>query len=341
MHIGVRAVLLVFLAIALGLVLHNVLEDARRSLGWFFAAAVVAVMINGPVEWLSRWIARGLAVVLMFLAIGGVAGIVAYGVFNDLSRELDKLEQAVPDAAREVEQSERFGELARDLKLVERAEEAVDGLGERLSGEARATAASVGAYFVGTVLVLFLLAWLPRFIERGISQIRDEDRRVRAWAVTGQTLGVARRYLSMVVVVALATGVLTYLIARWASLPAPVPLGLSVAIFSVVPYVGVVIGSLPAVLLAVGLESSRTALFVFLGLCLVQVGAALVQQRVQHATLYVGPGITLVVGLLGFATYNIGGAAFAVAAAVFALALVDALASDELAAEELDALTIV
>jgi len=334
-------VLALFAAITLGLVLHNALELSRRSIGWLFAAAVVAVMINGPVEWLSRWLSRWLAVLLMFLSIGAVAGVVAYGVFSDLSRELDGLEEALPRAARELEASEQFGEFARDLQLETRAQQAVDGLGERLSGEARATAASVGAYFVGTVLVLFLLAWLPRFIERGIAQIGDETRRARAWEVTGQTLGAARRYLSMAVLVALATGMLTYGIARWASLPAPVALGLFVAIFSVVPYVGVMIGSLPAVLLAVGLETSRTALALFVAVCAVQVGAAIVQQRVQHATLYVGPGITLIVGLLGFATYNIGGAVFGVAATVFALALVDALATDEPMPEELDALTIV
>jgi predicted PurR-regulated permease PerM len=328
-------------AVALGLALTAVLDDARRSLGWFFAAAVVAVLIDAPVAWLSRWMRRGFAVLLVFLAVGTGVGWVGYGVFHDLSSELDKLQREIPEAARRLEESEQFGELARDLELVQRAEDAVDGLGERLSGQARATAASFGAYFAGTVLVLFLLAWLPRYVDGGLSLVSDPARRARAKVVVEATLRTGRTYLLNAIAVAIASGVAGFSVARAADLPAPVPLGLFVAILSLVPYFGVMVGAVPLVVLAAGLESSARAVAVLVALFVVQVLAALAMRRVQQRTLYVGPGITLVVGLLGYAAYNIGGALFGVAAAVFALALLDAIATDEPAATELDALTIV
>jgi predicted PurR-regulated permease PerM len=335
-------VLGVFVAIALGLALAAVLNDARRSLGWFFAAAVVAVLLDGPVDALARRMRRGLAILLMLIVIAVVAGVVMYGVFNDFSSELRKLERQVPEAAAALEESERFGDLARDLRLAERAEEAVDGLGERLAGEARATAASFGAYFAGTVLVLFLLAWLPRYIEGALAVIDDEGRRRRMRYLVDTTLRHGRSYLSRAIVVAVGSGTTAFAVARVADLPAPVALGLFVAIFSLIPYLGVMVAAVPMVLLAAGLESSGSAVAVLLAMFVTQVGAAFAMRRVQRSTLYVGPGVTLVVGLLGYAVYNIGGALFGIAGAVFALAFVDAVATDgDLGPDSLDALTIV
>jgi predicted PurR-regulated permease PerM len=159
--------------------------------------------------------------------------------------------------------------------------------------------------------------------------------------VVDATLRNARRYLSTAVLVAVGAGFGTFVVARVASLPAPVALGLFVAIFSFVPYLGVMIGAIPMVLLAAGLESSGTALMVIFAVLGAQVGCAFAMRWVQRTTLYVGPGITLIVGLLGYAAYNIGGALFGIAAAVFTLALIDAVATDEPTPETLDALAIV
>lgn len=334
-------VLGLFGAVAAGVIAQTVLHGARRSIGWFFAAIVAAILVDGPVDLLTRYMRRGIAIVVVFLVVFGVVGVVVYGVFNDLSTELDRLEVELPRAAAELEASDQFGGLARDLELRQRARDAVDGLGERLSGEARSTAASFGAYFAGTVLVLFLLAWLPRYVEGGIMQIRDERRRARARDVVNATLHNGRRYLSAAIVVAFASGIITFAVARLVDLPAPVALGLFVAIVSFIPYLGVFVGSLPMVVLAAGLQSTGRALVVLFAAILLQVACAAVMRPVQRRTLYVGPGITLVVALLGFAAYNVGGALFGVAAVVFVLALVDALATDEEPPDALDALAIV
>ncbi len=332
---------MLYVAVALGLGLMAVLNDARRSLGWFFAAGVVTVLVDGPVQTLTRWMRRGLAISIVLVGIAVVAGVVNYGVFNDFSSELDKLEQAIPDAAASLERSERFGELATDLRLEERALLAVDDLGERMAGRARATAASFGAYLAGTVLVLFLINWLPRYVEGGLGLVRDETRRRRVRFVIDATLRHGRRYLSNAIAVAVAAGVGAYVVGRLADLPAPVALALFVAIFSLVPYLGVMVGAVPMVLIAAGLQDTATALVLLFAMFVIQVGVAMLMRRVQRSTLYVGPGVTLIAGLLGYAIYNIGGVLFAIAGAVFALALVDAVASDDLDAVSLDALTIV
>lgn len=336
-HIALPTVFATFATVAAAFVIHNVLDDARRSLGWFFAAAVVAIVIAGPVEALSRWMRRSVAVVVVLLATGGVIGAVGYGALNDLSRQLRRFENEVPKAARQIEASDRFGAVARDLDLDERAESVADVLSNKLWGEARATASHSGAYFAGTVLMLFLLAWLPRFVDGGLAQIEDGRRRERLRTIVEATLRDARRYLQGTIAIAAFAGGTGFVVARLASLPAPVALGVFVAVFSIVPYMGVAIGSLPTVLLAAAFESSRTTIVLVAALVGLQVGVALAQRRLQRATLYVGPGVTLVAGLLGFAAYNLGGAVFGIAAAVFALAVVDAVSRDEALREPVDA----
>jgi predicted PurR-regulated permease PerM len=51
--------------------------------------------------------------------------------------------------------------------------------------------------------------------------------------------------------------------------------------------------------------------------------------RVDRATLHVGPFVPVVVGLLGFEIYGIGGALYGVALAVFVMAFADAIAEED------------
>ena len=64
-------------ALAIGVVATwNVLTAARAVIATGVAAAVLALLLSGPVEWLSRQMRRGLAVlVTLLVAIGGFGGL--------------------------------------------------------------------------------------------------------------------------------------------------------------------------------------------------------------------------------------------------------------------------
>jgi predicted PurR-regulated permease PerM len=108
-----------------------------------------------------------------------------------------------------------------------------------------------------------------------------------------------------------------------ADLPGPAPLALWAGLFSLVPFVGVVVGSVPVVLLALAASPGRAVAVtvVLLGWQLVE--ALVLQRRLEARSLHVGPFVTVAVAMVGLELYGIGGALAAVALAVVVAALAD------------------
>jgi predicted PurR-regulated permease PerM len=121
-------------------------------------------------------------------------------------------------------------------------------------------------------------------------------------------------------------------VAWWLDLPAPIALGLFVGLLSLVPYLGVLLGSIPLLLLAAASEPGwRTALVAALVLAL-QAGAIVVARYAIHLrTVRVGPTVIAITALVGFEVYGFGGVAVGLALAVFAMAALDAWAAQDAA----------
>jgi len=105
-------------------------------------------------------------------------------------------------------------------------------------------------------------------------------------------------------------------------------LGVALGVFSLVPYLGVLVGSLPIVLLALGLEPSSprfaALLVVFVGYQLFEAFA--VQPRLDRRSIRIGPVLPLVVAMVAFELYGLVGALYGIAAAVFVVSVLDELA---------------
>ncbi len=128
-----------------------------------------------------------------------------------------------------------------------------------------------------------------------------------------------------------ANGVAAWLVFNAIALPAALSLSVLVGAFTMLPLVGVLIGGLPALLLAFGLGGWEDGGVVLAVLVVLQgIEAVLVRPRVDAVTLRVGPTVPIVAGLLGYELYGEGGAVHGVALAVIGLAMLDELgASDE------------
>jgi predicted PurR-regulated permease PerM len=97
---------------------------------------------------------------------------------------------------------------------------------------------------------------------------------------------------------------------------------------------GVIAGSVPALLIAAGLESFGRAgvlLAIVIGLQLVHIWVT--QPQIVARSLYVGPLVLIAAIVIGYRVYGTGGAVFGSAMTVFAVALMHA-AGDERAERE-------
>jgi predicted PurR-regulated permease PerM len=174
------------------------------------------------------------------------------------------------------------------------------------------------------VLLLFLLAYGPRFCQGALRQIRDDDRRAATAAVISGASTRARRYtlttlLHVMIVVVLASGTFYAL-----DLPAPFVVGLLFGAVGAIPFLGFVLGGIPALLLAVA--DGDVVVIVVVAAFVIgaqSIEALVIRPRVDAHTVRLGPALAMIVALLGFELYGVGGAAYALIALVFILAALD------------------
>jgi predicted PurR-regulated permease PerM len=326
-------------------VVVNVVSSATRVLGWLLAAILLAGLLDPVVQRVGRVIPRGFSVLVVLLALIGLAAVAGYGLIDQLGREVHRLERAAPDAARNIEESRRFGSAAREFKLAERTQRFVDELPQRLQGGSgadllRTNATRSVAYLAGGVLTAFLLLHGHRLVESGLAQIDDERRRRRVTRVLDRGYRRARAYAAGRFAFSIGTAIVVGTAGWVADVPGYRVLGLFAAVWSLVPTVGLFIGSLPIVALAGGTPGGTSAMWMLTFFAVLQVAEALAFRRfVERRSLRVGPFVSLLAGMVGFELYGIGGAIATLALAAFALGVADELApTDE---DEVDLSAIV
>jgi len=317
------SIAIVVVAVFLAFVLRDAFETAHTVIGWVVACSIVAMLVDPLVGRVDRFLPRWLSVILVLLALVVVVAGVALGLANDVVTSLEELEAAAPEAAASLE--ERFG-WAADVGLEDRVRTFIDDLRAQVRSDALSFASeSVPTYFVTGILMLFILGYGRRYVASFIDQF-DAARRPRMRQVISGASRRSERYLLITLAHGVVNGALAWLVFNSIDLRAALSLSVAVGVFTLLPLVGVLLGGLPAILLAFGLDGWPAGLIVLSALVVLQViEAVLVRPRVDTATVRLGPTVPVIVALLGFELYGIGGAVYGVALAVVGLAFLDQL----------------
>jgi putative heme transporter len=317
------AAVLLVAAVVVGFALAGAFEMAHRTFGWVVACSVVALLIDPLVDFVARAIPRWLAVIIVLLAVLATISALVVGIAHDLLSSLDELKENAPLAAQSLEQKYRW---ARDVGLGERVTDFVGDLDERVrKGTVSKALGTAPSYVVTGILMLFLLAYGKRYFDGFANQFAP-PRRDRIRVVGHEAASRGRRYLLSVIGHSIANGLIVGLTCWAVGLPAAVSLGFVAGVLTVLPLIGVLVGGLPALLLAFGLLAWWKALIVLVVLLALQAfEIAVVRPRVDRRTVRVGPTIPIIVGLLGFELYGVGGSVYGIAIAVIALAALDAI----------------
>jgi predicted PurR-regulated permease PerM len=303
--------------------LRNAFVEAHRTVGWVIACAVVAMLLDPLVGFVDRVLPRWLSVIVVLFGVLAVVAAVTIGLATDLIDSLDELKASAPEAAAGLEDRYQWAE---DIGVADRVEKFVDELDDRIRRDAVSQVAETAPTYVVTgILMLFLLAYGRRYFDAFVAQFR-EDRRGDIRVVAHAAVSRGRRYLLYALGLSIVNGVITGVVCWSLDLPAATSLGVTVGAFTIMPLIGVLVGGVPALLIAFGLEGWGPGLAVLTTLLALQVfEAGVVRPRVDPRTVRLGPTIPIIVGLLGFEMYGVGGAIYAIALAVIALAALDAV----------------
>ena len=322
--------IVVLAAVAAATAAFAVAGAATRTLGWAVASAVVAALIEPLVGLLDIRLPRFVAIFMALFTVGVVGVGVAGGVLNDLDQQFDRLVVEAPRAAVEIEQSTRFGELARDFRLEDRVGELLERVQDPTSGLAAEAPARTSTFFLCAILTAFFLSWGPRLGRAAMAQVTDEHRKERIQHVflTGFTR--ARRYVLASVGRAAVAGGVAWGLCRMQDVPAAAVLGLTVGALTVVPGFGIVVGSLPALLLEAGLGSADGVSVLVVAFVTLQLIDEVILRRVVAPRSFVaGPAAIVIALVVGFEVYGVGGAFYGAALAVLGVALLDAAGERE------------
>ena len=320
----------VLAVVLLGLALGGLalVAASARVIGWIVTAATLAGLLHPVVERLRWYLPRAAALAVVVLVSLGVAAGIGYAVIDEINEQVSELQDAVPEAAREIEDSDRFGEAAREIDLSKRAEAFVDELPSRLRGgdvqDALRSAATRGVAFLATgVLTIFFLIHGPRLLQAAIRQLpmrRQEDARRIGLSVYRR----AWRYVAGTLSMAVMAGLVAYGCAYALDLPGKAPLALWMAMLDPIPLVGVILGGAPLILLAGTTATWQATVGVALVLAGWQAVEALrLQRKVEARSLHIGAFVTIVVAMVGLELYGIGGALIGLVAVVLLAATLD------------------
>ncbi len=323
----VGSIVLIIAAAGGATVLIDLFGATRRVLAWTLATVVVAWLAWAIIALFDRWLPRGLAVMTTVLILVILGGGIWVAVAATVRSEVSRIRTSLPEAAESLEQ--RY-EAAAHFRLAERVQSFVDDLDERFSTTRTVSkvAETAPTYFVTGILMLFLVGYGARYCAAGLRQIADPARRDRVAAVVGRASGRARVYLLVTVAQVLITTLVSAGAFFMLDARAPFLLGLVVGVLGAVPYVGFVLGGVVPVLVAAADRDELAVIAVIVivvGLQLIE--AYVVRPRLDRRTLRVGPALMLIVGMICFELYGLGGAVYGCAVLVFALAVLDSVAA--------------
>jgi predicted PurR-regulated permease PerM len=327
-RISARSAVAAVAVVGLAVVGQRIFVAAHAPLSWAVSAAVVAVLIDPIVDLLDRRAPRLLAVIVALLVLGVGTWLVVYVAFDDLSQGIDQLGEAAQEAADELEsRDDGVGQLARDVDASRRVDLFVDALDERVTGGDDVLASTAGVaptYFVGGILTLFLMSYGPRLAQSAVDQVRDERRRAAITGIVTSALQRSRRAILLTITEGFAIGLVVAGVAALLDIPAPVALGLAAGIMALLPHVGLVLGTLPLVLLVLSLRSGlATVVTVAVILACQLLDSFWVRRRIALHSVHVGLLVPWIVAIVGYAVYGVGGAAYGLALAIFGLAILD------------------
>lgn len=325
-----RWVQMVLLPVAL-LALWALARAAGSVLLILIAAAVVALILSPPVGLLERWLPRGLAILLTYIAgfalIAGIAILLAAPVATQVARLEHNFPEIVRHANHQLDDFQRW--LTRhgiDVHIRHQGQTALQTLQKdvlKRSGDIVAFSRSLlsGVVTIGFDLILTLVlsiyllvygrqigALVRSLMPAGDGSSEDDYPRLVQQAVSGYVRG----QLLFSLVMGASAGVSLEVLGLVGVFPAgrdyAIFFGAFYGLMELIPYIGPIIGPAPAVI--VGLfQSPITALWlVALFVALQQLEGHVVAPQVFGISLRVNPILIILALLIGYQLYGIAGA---------------------------------
>lgn len=299
----------------------------RAILTPFIIALVVAYLLDPAVSFLvSKGFPRTVAILILYLAVALVVSGVVLGLLPRFLGDLNQLAQSVPDyagrlrfLAASLRDRYRRADLPEGLRVT--MDGAISKVATGLQEEISSIMDGVLGFFTGIwslilapFVAFYLLQDLDTFKKRAVGCFPRSCRTevlILAGRIDKVLSGFVRGQLILAAVVALLAGITSHLL----GLRFPILLGIFAGLAEIIPYVGPIVGAVPAVLVGL-LKSPITGLQVAIAFAIIQqIENAVITPKVMSENVGLHPLTVIFAVLAGGYLAGVWGMVLAVPAA--------------------------
>jgi predicted PurR-regulated permease PerM len=297
--------------VALAYVVYRVPDVLTTTVG----GLILALVLSFPTGLLSRFMPRGLAILLSFLFVVGLVVLAALYLVPLVAEQLTSLVRALPEIANTAGRymQNALDSLQNKGLLPTGPDQIISRLRDDLTSAAQSVAGNVlsGAFGIiaGTVSfavtlfgVIFIGAYLlvdVRRIKAAFLRAAPHDYRHDAktlWEAFGYSLS---RYLGGLALVLAIQGAISAAGLFLIGVPYALVLGALVSVTAVIPYLGAWISAIPAVVVALTVSPTTALLTALLYLGIQQLEGNFLTPKIQGDTLRVHPILVFLAVVVG------------------------------------------
>jgi predicted PurR-regulated permease PerM len=331
--LSARAILrIVMIIVAVVLILY-VIYLLRKPITWILIALFLAVALSPPVNYLNRYMPRGLAIGTVYMALLGA--IVALGlllippIVSQVNKLADNAPQYAQDVQDYVQKNRKLRKLEDDYNITDKLKSEAAKLPDKL-GNAAGILKDIGFGIVNsvfalvTILVLtaFMLGSGPRWREAFL-ELQPPDRRERIRRILDRMSSAVSSYVIGAFTVSLIDGFAAFIVLTILGVPFAAPLAIVMGVMSLIPLVGATIGAvIVGIVTAFSDFPTDTIVWTVYAIAYQQFENNLIQPQVQKRTVRVHPFVVLVSVLCGSTLLGVLGALVAIPIAASAEILV-------------------
>lgn len=303
---------------------------AADALLLVFACILCAILLYKLSDILARKLhmKRKLALVAVILLLGAIIGVGGRAMAPQISEQSSKLAKEIPSAVErlqsEVQQHPILRRLAADLPP---PEQLVKQMANMMPNAGLFFGGAIGA--LGNVIIILFVgiyfAATPQLYTNGIIRLIPQSKRGRAREVQqelGHTLSnwLLGKGASMLIV-----GVATSIGLSMLGVPLALVLGIIAGLLDFIPYLGPIMGGVPAVLLALSISPDLAlyTLLLFVGIQLVE--GYVLQPLIEAKAVDLAPALVIVMQLIFGTLFGFAGVALATPLAAGLTVLVEML----------------
>ena len=321
---SVRSILRIIVTVVLSALAIYIVYRLRTPISYLLMATFLAVVVSGPIAFLTRRMPKGLAISIVYfglvLAPVVIGGILIPPLVRAAADLVGDFPAYVDDLKETVNENKTLQDLNENFDLTTKLEDfATDLAGELkdvpgvLADIGGTLVASVFALVTIIIMSLFMVSRGGRWIDKALTLRPPQEAQVIKRALDRMAVAVGA-YVGAALLQALIAAILAFIVLEILGVPAPLALAVVIFVLDLIPLVGATLGAILVgiVTLFAADFPSATIIWAIWAIVYQQFENYVIQPRIQGRAVQLDPFIIVIAALFGGTLLGIIGALVAI-----------------------------